>query len=74
MFKLLQLFSLVRCLWELEEMKPKMKGIPWLRDKTDKLISGLVMFAILTVGICMGWIRIPTVLSDGYDYDNFNHC
>ncbi len=70
MFKLLLIISLWR---ELEYTKPNLKGIPWLKCKTEKLISDLVMLVILVIGICMGWIKLPTVLGDGYDYDDFNH-
>ena len=76
MDKLLQIIWAYQCWNEFETVskrKTKVRGINAVKGWLEELLGDLLMFVILSYGITKGWVKIPTVLGDGYDYDSFNH-
>ena len=73
--KLYQFISALQCLHESNNIckgKNKYKGFRRIEKRLEDLIGDIIWRCILAYGIFKGWIVIPTVLGDGYDYDNFD--
>lgn len=74
MLKLVQLISAFQCLHESDSIYKRefrYKGFRRIKNWFENLIGNIVFYCILAYGIFKGWVTIPTVLSDGYDYDSF---
>ena len=66
MNKLMQVVTVIGCWWELEKPDNNEIGVKWVKEAAVSVIG----LALVIVGILMGWIKIPTYMGDGYDYDN----
>ena len=76
MSKLVQFISAFQCLHEsgsLYKRESNYKGFQRIKSWFENLTGSIIFFCILAYGIFKGWITIPTVLGDGYDYDSFGH-
>ena len=74
MSKLVQFISAFQCLHEsgsLYKRESKYKGLQGIKNWLENLINNIIFCCILVYGIFKGWVTIPTVLGDGYDYDSF---
>ena len=75
MKKLFQFIFALQCLHESNNIckgKNKYKGFRRIEKRLEDLIGDIIWRCILAYGIFKGWIVIPTVLGDGYYYDNFD--
>ena len=68
MNKILQLEQAISCFYEMEVSQ---KGFQWLASVFEFWIGEFLFFVLLAVSIHIGDTTIPSYLSDGYSYDNF---
>ena len=77
MSKLVQLILAFQCLHESRSFykrESNYKGFQRIKSWFEDLTGNIIFCCILAYGIFKGWIMIPTVLGDGYDYDSFDRC
>ena len=72
MDKFVQLINAILCLSEFHKLNKREYRFHGIREAFDSLTGSIVFILILSVGIFMGLIHIPTYLGDGYGYDNFD--
>ena len=76
MNKLSDLVFAIQCQYEFERLyrkaTPKEKGLRRLSETFADISKRMLCFAILGFGIFKGWVKIPSYLGDGYDFDNYS--
>ena len=76
MNKLSELVFAIQCQYEFERLYrkniPKGKGLRRLLEMLADASRIILYFAILGFGIFKGWVKMPSYLGDGYDFDNYD--
>ena len=76
MNKLSELVFAIQCQYEFERLyrkkKSKRKGLRRLLEMLADANRKILYFAILGFGIFKSWVKMPSYLGDGYDFDNYD--